>query len=91
VAGFLGFANIVAARLQDGWAVTGWGRFRVGAVRGGCGSDGEAATAAGTAAPIPTAARSRPRPIPTETAAGARLMLRPEAFALSVDGRSAAG
>lgn len=29
VARFLGLANIVEARLENGWAVTSWGRFRV--------------------------------------------------------------
>lgn len=77
VARFLGLANIVEARLEDGWAVTPWARFRVS----GAGSTGAAPTASAAAPGAPGTPFTPARAAPTAPAT-VRLVLRPDAFTL---------
>jgi thiamine transport system ATP-binding protein len=84
VARFLGLANIVEARLEDGWAVTPWGRFRVssaGATGVGPAPLSPAAAPGAPGAPVTSAgaAPSASGAAPTAPAT-ARLVLRPDAF-----------
>jgi thiamine transport system ATP-binding protein len=83
VARFLGLANIVEARLQDGWAVAPWGRFRVsGAESAGVGA---AATAP---LPVPPVSAAPSAPM---TPVAVRLVLRPDAIAVAALGAAPEG
>ncbi len=83
VARFLGLANIVEARVEDGWAVAPWGRFRVsGASAAGVG----AAAMGALVAPSSSAAPSAPT-----TPVAVRLVLRPDAIAVAALGAAPEG
>jgi thiamine transport system ATP-binding protein len=89
VARFLGLANIVEAQVEDGWAVTPWGRFPVapaGAAVDGAFPKGTAAAPGAPAAPVASAeaastaaATAEVGAAPTASAA-VRLVLRPDAI-----------
>jgi thiamine transport system ATP-binding protein len=89
VARFLGLANIVEAQVEDGWAVTPWGRFLVapaGAAVDGAFPKGTAAAPGAPVAPVASAeaastaaATAEVGAAPTASAA-VRLVLRPDAI-----------
>ena len=95
VARFLGLANIVEARLEDGWAVASWGRFRVSCAAAGVGSAGVAATLATqdavAASPTPAAPRISAAQSAPVTPVAVRLVLRPDAIAVVMLGAALEG
>lgn len=79
VARFLGFANIVEARSEDGWAVTSWGRFELGSAGGQRTGETASGAADGTAIRLvlrPDAFTMVPPESPTATAIRGRVVSR---------------
>lgn len=81
VARFLGLANIVDARLEDGWAVTSWGRFKLESA-GARRTEETASAAPSVPVPFAPAVAGVPPGLGGAVVAGTpiRLVLRPDAF-----------